>query len=57
MASFRSDSRTDRIFNRLFILGGKELSEDDWKKHFSPFGTITKVHITKDHDTGRPKGQ
>ena len=49
--------KNEHIFNRLFILGGIELTEDDWRREFSPHGRIIKVYITKDHSTGKPKGR
>ena len=49
--------KDDYIFyNRLFVLGGKGLTEEDWKRHFSEFGRVTRVKITLDKNTGNEKG-
>ena len=49
--------KDDYIFyNRLFVLGGKGLTEEDWKRHFSEVGRVTRVKITLDKNTGNEKG-
>ena len=57
MSANRYDSSKEAIFyNRLFILGGKGLTEDEWRRNFSRFGKITRVNITSDKHTGQEKG-
>lgn len=41
---------------RLFILGGKGLSEDDWRDNFEMFGEIDRISILTDKNTGEQKG-
>jgi len=41
---------------RLFILGGKGLSEQDWKDTFGEYGTVTNVWIQYDRYTKEQKG-
>jgi len=41
---------------RLFILGGRDLDEEQWKQKFSKYGTIEHVVIHKDKKTDEPKG-
>lgn len=43
-------------YSRLFILGGKDLSEDDFKEAFGHFGTIKDVWCVKDKRTNERKG-
>lgn len=42
--------------SRLFIVGGKNITEDDFKECFSKYGTVTEVWLVKDRVSGEPKG-
>ena len=43
-------------YNRLFILGGKGCTEEDWRSSFSKFGDISNVQLVADRKTGEQKG-
>lgn len=42
--------------SRLFIVGSKNLSEDDFRNAFKEFGTIEEIWMVKDRQTGENKG-
>ncbi|KAI5735010.1 hypothetical protein M8J77_013071 [Diaphorina citri] len=42
--------------SRLFILCGKDVTEDDLRQGFSPFGNIQEIRCVKDRNTGESKG-
>ena len=42
--------------SRLFIVCGKQITEDQFKSAFSKFGTIEEVWVLKDRVTAEPKG-
>lgn len=42
--------------SRLFILCGKDVTEEDLRKGFSPFGKIVKVKCVEDRNSGDRKG-
>ena len=50
-------SDRDVLYNRLFILGGRGLSEEQWKDNFEKFGTVKDVHIVYDRVTREEKGE
>jgi len=33
-----------------------QTTEDELRTAFEPFGTVSRVHMVKDRDTGRPRG-
>lgn len=43
--------------SRLFILCGKDVTEDDLRQGFSPFGNIQEIRCVKDRNTGESKGE
>ena len=42
--------------NRVFVLGGRGLREEDWREAFECYGTITDIWSPKDRNSGRDKG-
>lgn len=65
MADRRSsfgDTRTnnsnydDPPYSRLFIVGSKQLTEDDFRSAFSEFGDIEEIWVVKDRHTHERKG-
>ena len=48
--------RNPQLHNRLFILGGKEASEEEFRDAFSKYGTVQDVWIVKDRQNGENKG-
>lgn len=46
----------DPPYSRLFIIGGKQLSEEDFRAAFSKFGVVEEIWIVKDRQTGERKG-
>ena len=42
--------------SRLFIVCGKNITEDQFKESFGTFGTIEEVWVLKDRTTQEPKG-
>ena len=46
-----------RELNRIFILGGKGLTEDEFHTAFEKYGRIENIWITKDRKTGQDKGR
>lgn len=43
--------------SRLFILCGRNLSEDELRDAFAEFGEIRELWIVKDKDTGQSRGK
>lgn len=43
--------------SRLFIVCGKQLTEDDFRSAFSKFGEIEEIWVVKDRGTGERKGK
>lgn len=43
-------------YNRVFVLGGKGSSEDDFKETFGKFGEVKDVWVVKDRKSGDEKG-
>ena len=43
-------------YNRIFILGGKDCSDDDLRSIFEKFGEVKDVHIIRDKVTHENKG-
>jgi len=41
---------------RLFILGGKNLTDADWRQNFEQYGDIEHISLLKDRITGEQKG-
>lgn len=55
--SGRSGGRKDDPPNsRLFIMCGKQITEEQFRESFGPYGTIEEVWIVKDKVTREPKG-
>ena len=48
--------RNPQLHNRLFILGGKEASEEEFRDAFSKYGTVQDVWIVKNRQNGENKG-
>lgn len=46
----------DPPYSRLFIVGSKQLTEDDFRIAFSRFGEIEEIWVVKDRQTGERKG-
>ena len=44
-------------YNRLFILGGKGCTEEDWKNAFTKYGSIEHVQMVSDRKSGESKGE
>lgn len=42
--------------SRLFIIGSKQLTEDDFRSAFAVFGNIEEIWVVKDRQTGERKG-
>ncbi|KAJ7966490.1 RNA-binding protein 1 [Quillaja saponaria] len=53
-----STNRTDQVSTKKVFVGGlsASLSEEEFKKYFARFGTITDVVVIQDSQTGRPRG-
>lgn len=47
----------DAPHSRLFIISPKNLTEEDFRKAFEPFGKIEDIFIVKDRVTGDNKGK
>lgn len=43
-------------YNRIFILGAKDCSEDDLREVFSKFGSVKDVYFVRDRRTDERKG-
>ena len=43
--------------NRLFVLGGREAGDDEFREAFSKFGLVEDVWTVKDRNTGESKGK
>lgn len=57
MSSYPSGTHSGLVPHcRLFILGGRNLTDRQWKDCFDQFGTIEHVVSHKDRRTGEPKG-
>lgn len=48
--------KTGDNYNRIFILGGKECSEQEMKSMFAKFGDVKDIHIIRDKKTSESKG-
>lgn len=46
----------DPPYSRLFIVGSRQLTEDDFRSAFSRFGEIEEIWVVKDRQTGERKG-
>lgn len=60
MADRRSSvgsSSDDPPNSRLFIIGSKLLTEDDFRRAFEEFGTIEEIWTVKNRTTGENKGK
>lgn len=54
---FSSNSSSDDPPNsRLFIIGSKLLTEEDFRNAFEEFGTIEEIKVVKDRQTQENKG-
>ena len=54
--SMMSNKYDDPPNSRLFIVCGKNITEDQFKESFGHFGTIEEVWVLKDRNTQEPKG-
>ena len=52
-----SDHNNVENYNRLFILGGKGCSEDDFRTAFSQYGTVKDLWIVRNRTTNEEKGE
>lgn len=43
-------------FSRLFVLGDKEITDEEYEEEFSKFGPIQYIKRVRDKNTGEPKG-
>lgn len=57
LGDYKSTNYDDPPYSRLFIVGSKQLSEDDFRGAFSKFGEIEEVWVVKDRHTGERKGR
>lgn len=46
----------DPPYSRLFIIGSKQLTEEDFRDAFQRFGEIEELWVVKDRQTGERKG-
>jgi len=54
---FRREERDEPPkYSRLFVIGGKNQSEEELTKIFKEFGYVEYVSVKRDHNTGDPKG-
>ena len=53
LSNFLSDAPPN---SRLFIISGKGLKEDIFRREFEKFGKITDVWVVRDKQTNEPKG-
>ncbi|KAB7493749.1 RNA-binding protein 45 [Armadillidium nasatum] len=54
---FNKESKyDDPPHSRLFIVCGKSITEEDFREHFSKYGTIEEIWVVKDRVTEEPKG-
>ena len=44
-------------YNRIFILGARDCTEDTLREEFSKFGTVKDVYFVKDRRTEERKGE
>lgn len=42
--------------SRLFVIGSKQLTEEDFREAFSKYGDIEEIWLVKDRATGERKG-
>lgn len=55
---FNKESKyDDPPHSRLFIVCGKSITEEDFREHFSKYGTIEEIWVVKDRVTEEPKGR
>lgn len=50
-------SSDDPPLSRLFIIGPKTLTEEDYRNNFDTFGHIDEIWMVKDKNTGEYKGR
>ena len=50
-------STTSTPHTRLFILGGKGISEEEFRETFGSYGTIKDVWVVKDKVTNEDRGK
>lgn len=50
-------SLDDPPLSRLFIVGPKSLTEQDYRTHFHEFGQIDEIWMVNDKNTGEYKGR
>lgn len=43
-------------FSRLFVLGDREITDEEYEEEFSKFGPVQYIKRIKDKNTGEPKG-
>ncbi len=49
--------RTPQMHNRIFVLGAKDASEQEFRECFSKYGSVSNVWTVKDRNTGDHKGE
>ena len=52
-----SASRDSESYNRIFILGTKNCTEDSLRDVFAKFGTVKDVYFVRDKFTDERKGE
>ena len=55
-AAMMSNKYDDPPNSRLFIVCGKNITEDEFREAFDPFGKIEEIWVLKDRTTQEPKG-
>ncbi len=53
----RHSSDDQEQFNRLFVLGGKDCTETEFKEEFGKYGEVKDVWKVTDRRTGEDKGR
>ena len=55
-AAMMSNKYDDPPNSRLFIVCGKNITEEEFRDAFNPFGKIEEIWVLKDRTSGEPKG-
>ena len=50
------DNVNPTTYNKLFVIGAKEYTEEDFQQYFSKYGTVTKVWKVKNKEDGTDRG-
>ena len=54
--AYRAKPGNAENYNRIFILGGRDCSDDDLRTLFEKFGEVRDIHIIRDKNTNENKG-